>query len=220
MLNIAIDGPSGAGKSTISKMLAKKLGIIYLDTGAMYRAVALYVSRKGVDVNDRDKVVSLLSQIEIEFRGEGDEKRIYLNGEDVSAAIREHAVSKMASDVSKIKEVRLFLVEQQRAIAKKNDVVLDGRDITSNVLPYAEYKFYLTASTDVRARRRYDELIGRGASVDYEKIKADIIDRDKNDMQRAYAPLVLTEDSTLIDSSDMTPEQVADLIIGKIKRKG
>ena len=143
MLNIAIDGPSGAGKSTISKMLAKKLGIIYLDTGAMYRAVALYVSRKGVDVNDRDKVVPLLTEIEIEFRGEGDEKRIYLNGEDVSAAIREHAVSKMASDVSKIKEVRLFLVEQQRAIAKKNDVVLDGRDITSFVLPDSKYKFFL-----------------------------------------------------------------------------
>ena len=115
--------------------------------------------------------------------------------------------------------MRDFLVDRQRAIARENDVVLDGRDITSNVLPHAEYKFYLTASTDVRARRRYDELIGRGASVDYEKIKADIIDRDKNDMQRAYAPLVLTEDSTLIDSSDMTPEQVADLIIGKIKRK-
>lgn len=172
MLNIAIDGPSGAGKSTISKMLAKKLGIIYLDTGAMYRAVALYVSRKGVDVNDRDKVVPLLSQIEIEFRGDGDEKRIYLNGEDVSAAIREHAVSKMASDVSKIKEVRLFLVEQQRAIAKKNDVVLDGRDITSFVLPDSKYKFFLTATPEERARRRYEELKAKGSDISYETVLA------------------------------------------------
>ena len=220
MINIAIDGPSGAGKSTVAKLVAKKLGITYLDTGAMYRACALFALKNGVDVHDEEKVRQLLPKIKITFRGAGEDKKVLLNGEDVSEAIREHSVSKAASDISKLPCVRDFLVERQRAIARENDVVLDGRDITSNVLPHAEYKFYLTASTDVRARRRYDELIGRGASVDYEKIKADIIDRDKNDMQRAYAPLVLTEDSTLIDSSDMTPEQVADLIIGKIKRKG
>ena len=213
MLNIAIDGPSGAGKSTISKMLAKKLGIIYLDTGAMYRAVALYVSRKGVDVNDRDKVVSLLSQIEIEFRGEGDEKRIYLNGEDVSAAIREHAVSKMASDVSKIKEVRLFLVEQQRAIAKKNDVVLDGRDITSFVLPDSKYKFFLTATPEERARRRYEELKAKGSDISYETVLADVNDRDYNDTHRDFAPLVQTEDAVLIDSTDLSTDEVIEVIL-------
>lgn len=213
MLNIAIDGPSGAGKSTISKMLAKKLGIIYLDTGAMYRAVALYVSRKGVDVNDRDKVVPLLSQIEIEFRGDGDEKRIYLNGEDVSAAIREHAVSKMASDVSKIKEVRLFLVEQQRAIAKKNDVVLDGRDITSFVLPDSKYKFFLTATPEERARRRYEELKAKGSDISYETVLADVNDRDYNDTHRDFAPLVQTEDAVLIDSTDLSTDEVIEVIL-------
>ena len=213
MLNIAIDGPSGAGKSTISKMLAKKLGIIYLDTGAMYRAVALYVSRKGVDVNDRDKVVPLLTEIEIEFRGEGDEKRIYLNGEDVSAAIREHAVSKMASDVSKIKEVRLFLVEQQRAIEKKNDVVLDGRDITSFVLPDSKYKFFLTATPEERARRRYEELKAKGSDISYETVLADVNDRDYNDTHRDFAPLVQTEDAVLIDSTDLSTDEVIEVIL-------
>lgn len=213
MLNIAIDGPSGAGKSTISKMLAKKLGIIYLDTGAMYRAVALYVHRKGVDVNDRENVVPLLDQINIEFAGEGDEKKIYLNGEDVSSAIREHEVSKLASDVSKIKEVRLFLVEQQRAIAKKNDIVLDGRDITSFVLPDSKYKFYLTASAEERARRRYEELKAKGSEISYEKILADVNDRDYNDTHREFAPLVQTEDSVLIDSTDMTTDEVIEVIL-------
>ena len=213
MLNIAIDGPSGAGKSTISKMLAKKLGIIYLDTGAMYRAVALYVSRKGVDVNDRDKVVPLLTEIEIEFRGEGDEKRICLNGEDVSAAIREHAVSKMASDVSKIKEVRLFLVEQQRAIAKKNDVVLDGRDITSFVLPDSKYKFFLTATPEERARRRYEELKAKGSDISYETVLADVNDRDYNDTHRDFAPLVQTEDAVLIDSTYLSTDEVIEVIL-------
>lgn len=213
MLNIAIDGPSGAGKSTISKMLAKKLGIIYLDTGAMYRAVALYVHRKGVDVNNAKKVVPLLDEIEIEFRGEGDEKKIFLNGEDVSSAIREHAVSKMASDVSKIKEVRLFLVEQQRAIAKKNDIVLDGRDITSFVLPDSKYKFFLTASAEERARRRYEELKAKGSDISYDTILADVNDRDYNDTHRDFAPLVQTEDAVLIDSTNMTTDEVIEVIL-------
>ncbi len=213
MLNIAIDGPSGAGKSTISKMLAKKLGIIYLDTGAMYRAVALYVHRKGVDVNDAKKVVPLLDEIEIEFRGDGDEKKIFLNGEDVSSAIREHAVSKLASDVSKIKEVRLFLVEQQRAIAKKSDIVLDGRDITSFVLPDSKYKFFLTASAEERARRRYEELKAKGSDISYEMILADVNDRDYNDTHRDFAPLVQTDDAVLIDSTNMTTDEVIEVIL-------
>lgn len=213
MLNIAIDGPSGAGKSTISKMLAKKLGIIYLDTGAMYRAVALYVSRKGIDVNDAEKVVPLLQEIEIEFKGEGDEKKIFLNGEDVSSAIREHRVSKMASDVSKIKEVRLFLVEQQRAIAKKNDVVLDGRDITSFVLPDSKYKFFLTATPEERARRRYVELKAKGSDISYETVLEDVNDRDYNDTHRDFAPLVQTDDAVLIDSTNLTTDEVIEVIL-------
>ena len=213
MLNIAIDGPSGAGKSTISKMLAKKLGIIYLDTGAMYRAVALYVHRRGVDVNDAKKVVPLLDEIEIEFRGDGDEKKIFLNGEDVSSAIREHAVSKLASDVSKIKEVRLFLVEQQRAIAKKSEIVLDGRDITSFVLPDSKYKFFLTASAEERARRRYEELKAKGSDISYETILADVNDRDYNDTHRDFAPLVQTDDAVLIDSTNMTTDEVIEVIL-------
>lgn len=213
MLNIAIDGPSGAGKSTISKMLAKKLGLLYLDTGAMYRAVALYADRKGVDVNDKEKVIPLLADIVIDFLGDGEEKRIYLNGEDVSEAIREHRVSKMASDVSKIKEVRLFLVEQQREIAKKSDIVLDGRDITSFVLPDSKYKFFLTATPEERARRRYEELKAKGADVSYEKILEDVNDRDYNDTHRDFAPLVQTDDSVLIDSTNLTTDEVIEVIL-------
>ena len=213
MLNIAIDGPSGAGKSTISKLLAKKLGILYLDTGAMYRAVALYVDRTGTDVNDREKVVPLLEDIAIEFRGDGEEKRIFLNGEDVSEAIREHRVSKLASDVSKIREVRLFLVEQQREIAKKNDIVLDGRDITSFVLPDSKYKFFLTATPEERARRRYEELRSKGFDVDYDKILEDVNDRDYNDMNRDFAPLVQVDDAVVIDSTNLTTDEVIEVIL-------
>lgn len=216
MINIAIDGPSGAGKSTVAKLVAAKLGITYLDTGAMYRACALYAVRRDVSVNDEEQVAKLLPDVDISFAGEGESKRVLLNGEDVSSAIREHAISKAASDISKLHCVRDFLVAQQRKIASESDVVLDGRDITSNVLPNAKYKFFLTASADVRAERRYKELIARGADIEYEKVKADIIDRDKNDSQRAYAPLVLTPDSILIDSSEMTPEQVADVIIAQV----
>lgn len=213
MLNIAIDGPSGAGKSTVSKLLAKKLGIIYLDTGAMYRAVALYVDRLGVDVNDKEKVVPLLSEISIEFRGDGDEKRIYLNGEDVSSAIREHRISKLASDVSRIKEVRLFLVEQQREIAAKNDIVLDGRDITSFVLPESKYKFFLTATPEERAKRRYEELRAKGEEVSYDKILKDVNDRDYNDTHRDFAPLVQTDDAVLIDSTNLNTDEVIEVIL-------
>ena len=188
MINIAIDGPSGAGKSTIGKMLAKRLGITYLDTGAMYRAVALYVVRKGVSPLDEEAVVPLLDEIELSF-SDTPERNIMLNGEDVSTAIREHAISKAASDVSKIPAVRLFLVAMQRKIAAESDVVLDGRDITS----------------------------------DYDTVLADIKDRDHNDSHRAFAPLTKTEDSVLIDSTDMTADQVAevitDYVLGK-KKKG
>lgn len=218
MLNIAIDGPSGAGKSTIGKMLAKRLNIVYLDTGAMYRAVALYVHSKGIDVNDAQKVIPLLDEIKLEFVGDGEDKHICLNGKDVSAEIREHHVSKLASDVSKIPQVRMFLVEQQRAIAKQCDTVLDGRDITSYVLPDSKYKFFLTASPEERARRRYEELIQKGADVSYEQVLKDVNDRDYNDTHRDFAPLTRTEDSVYIDSTDMSTEQVIEVILKHVGR--
>ncbi len=213
MINIAIDGPSGAGTSTIGKMIASKLGITYLDTGAMYRAVALYVVRRGVSPLDEKSVVPLLDEIEISY---SPDKRILLNGEDVSSAIREHSVSKAASDVSKIPAVRLFLVAKQREIAAHNDVVLDGRDITSYVLPDAKFKFFLTADVEERARRRYQELKERGAQIDYDTVLADIKDRDFNDSHRAFAPLTKTDDSVLIDSTHMTADQVSEVITGYV----
>ncbi len=216
-INIAIDGPSGAGKSTISKLIAKKLNITYLDTGAMYRTVAVYCLRKGVSVNDAQAVEPLLKEINISYTGDALDRHICLNGEDVSTVIREHQVSKAASDVSKIPAVRLFLVEMQRKIANEYDVVLDGRDITSYVLPNAKYKFFLTASAEVRARRRYEELKAKGQELPYEQILADVIDRDHNDSTRAFAPLVKTEDSIEVDSSNMTIEEVADFMLSKIK---
>ena len=217
MINIAIDGPSGAGKSTISKLVAKELNITYLDTGAMYRTVALYVHRQGVDVNDSDKVVNMLSDIKISYKDVNGDKHILLNGEDVSDKIREHAVSKMASDVSKIPAVRDFLVNMQREIANNNDVVLDGRDITSNVLPNAKFNFYLTASSEERANRRYKELKEKGMDVDFDQIHKDIIDRDYNDMNRSYAPLVQTPDSVLIDSTKLSINDVVSMIVNVVK---
>ena len=216
MINVAIDGPSGACKSTISKMVAEKLGITYLDTGAMYRAVALYAYRKGIDVNDQERVVPLLDDVDISFELKDRQKIILLNGEDVSQAIREHYVSKLASDVSKIPQVRKFLVAMQRKIAETTDVVLDGRDITSYVLPNAKFKFYLTATAEERATRRYKELTAKGQEVDFDRILNDIIDRDYNDMNRDFAPLVQTQDSVYIDSTHLSIDEVAAIIIGTV----
>ena len=216
MINVAIDGPSGAGKSTISKMVAEKLGITYLDTGAMYRAVALYAYRKGIDVNDQERVVPLLDDVDISFELKDGQKIILLNGVDVSQAIREHYVSKLASDVSKIPQVRKFLVAMQRKIAETTDVVLDGRDITSYVLPNAKFKFYLTATAEERATRRYKELTAKGQEVDFDRILNDIIDRDYNDMNRDFAPLVQTQDSVYIDSTHLSIDEVAAIIIGTV----
>lgn len=217
MINIAIDGPSGAGKSTVSKIIAKRLGILYLDTGAMYRALALKAFRLGVDPNDKQAVEAFLPAVSVDVSYRDGAMELYLDGEEVSGYIREHHISKGASDISKIPAVRLKLVELQRAIAAKNDVVLDGRDITSYVLPDAKYKFYLTASPEVRAKRRFDELTAKGQNVPYEQILADVIDRDYNDSHRDFAPLVQTEDSVLVDSSAMTIEEVVAFILSFVK---
>lgn len=217
MLNIAIDGPSGAGKSTIAKEIAKRLNIIYLDTGAMYRAIGLKAVRLGIDTNDTDGVTAILDNTEIKIEYKDGVQIIYLDGEDVSSAIREHKISKAASNVSKIPEVRLKLVAMQRDIASKNNVILDGRDITSYVLKDANYKFYLTATAEERAKRRYKELIEKGQDVEYETILADINDRDYNDTHRDFAPLTLTSDSVYIDSTELSIEQAIDKILSYIK---
>lgn len=217
MLNIAIDGPSGAGKSTIAKEIAKRLNIIYLDTGAMYRAIGLKAVRLGIDMEDVQGVTGILDSTKIEIKYEDGVQIIYLDGEDVSTAIREHHISKAASNVSKIPAVRLKLVAMQREIAAKNNVVLDGRDITSYVLKDANNKFYLTATPEERAKRRYKELVEKGQNVDYETILADINDRDYNDTHRDFAPLTRTEDSVFIDSTELTIEQAIEKILSYIK---
>lgn len=207
IINIAIDGPSGAGKSTIAKSLADQYNIAYLDTGAMYRAIGLYIDRLGIDSEDTKAICAVLNDIMLSVVYNNNIQLIYMNGEDVSAAIREHKMSKIASNVSKIPDVRRTLVEMQRDIASKASVVLDGRDITSYVLPNADYKFYLDAKPEVRAMRRYDELVAKGNNVDFKVILQDIMDRDYNDMNRSFAPLKRTDDSIYIDTSEMSRDE-------------
>jgi len=218
MLNIAIDGPSGAGKSTIAKELAKRLNIIYLDTGAMYRAIGLKSVRLGIDYLDVEGIKKMLLDTAVEVEYADGVQEIFLDGENVSKAIREHAISKVASDVSSIPEVRIKLVAMQRDIAKANDVVLDGRDITSYVLPEAKYKFYLTADAHERASRRYKELIAKGQDVVLDKVLSDILSRDYNDMNRDFAPLTQTSDSVLVDSTHMSIDEAIETILVHIKR--
>ena len=216
-MNIAIDGPSGAGKSTVAKELAKRLDITYLDTGAMYRTVALKSIYLGVDVSDEAGVCAFLPSVDLDIRYIDGVQHVYLDGKDVSKEIREHRISKAASDISRIPAVRLKLVEMQRALAAKYDCVLDGRDITSYVLPNAEYKFFITASPEVRAKRRYDELAAKGEKIDFSVLLEDIKKRDYNDSHRDFAPLTQTEDSVYIDTSDMTIEEVLAKVLSYIK---
>ena len=218
-MNIAIDGPSGAGKSTIAKELAKRLNITYLDTGAMYRTVALKSIWLGVDVEDEEAVKAFLPSVDLDIRYIDGTQHVYLDGQDVSKEIREHRISKAASDISRIPAVRLKLVEMQRALASKYDSVLDGRDITSYVLPHAEYKFFITASPEVRAKRRYDELAAKGEIVDFSVLLNDIKQRDYNDSHRDFAPLTRTKDSVYIDTSDLTIEQVIKRVMQVVKER-
>lgn len=216
-INIAVDGPAGAGKSTVAKFIAKKLGIIYLDTGAMYRAAALKALRQGRNPCDESAVLPMLADIKIEIKYIDREQHVFLDGEDVSTAIREHNVSQAASDISKIKEVRLMLVDMQRKIAQQNDVIMDGRDIGSFVLPDADYKFYLTAAPEVRAQRRLKELEEKGQTANYEEILESIKKRDDNDTKRDFAPLVKAQDAVLVDSTYMTIDEVCAEILSAIK---
>lgn len=215
---IAIDGPAGAGKSTIAKAAAKHLGYIYVDTGAMYRAIGLYCIRKGVAPTDTEKVVALLDEIQVSLaRDEMGTQLIILCGEDVSAYIRTEEVSMAASRVSAIPQVREFLLSLQRDMAKEFNVIMDGRDIGTVVLPDAKVKIFLTASAEVRARRRYDELVAKGEDVKYEDVLADVIERDNNDMNRPIAPLKPAEDSVLVDTSDIGLEESIALLIKTIE---
>lgn len=217
-MNIAIDGPAGAGKSTIAKRIAKELGYIYVDTGAMYRAMALFFIRKGVDPSATELIDTMCkdAQISIEYRN--GEQVVVLNGENVNAFLRTEEVGNMASATSVNPNVRKKLVELQQELAAKNDVVMDGRDICTVVLPKAEVKVFLTAGSDVRAKRRYDELVAKGENPDIEKIEADIIERDNRDMNREVSPLKQAPDATFVDSSYMTIEEVVETIIGLTKK--
>ena len=203
MKNIAIDGPAGAGKSTIAKKLARKLGYIYVDTGAMYRAMAYYFLTNHIDAGDEKAVEAACPDVDVTIRYENGEQQVLLNGENVNGVIRSEEVGNMASATSVYPVVRTKLVELQRQLAAKENVIMDGRDIGTVVLPNANVKIYLTASAKVRAKRRYDELTAKGQECNLEEIEKDIIDRDYRDMHRETSPLKQAEDAVLLDSSDL-----------------
>lgn len=217
--NVAIDGPAGAGKSSVAKAVAAEKGFIYVDTGAMYRAMALYFMRKGIDRADETAIRNACEDVEISITYENGMQQVLLNGENVSGLIRTEEVGNMASATSGYRSVREKLVELQKALARKADVVMDGRDIGSFVLPDADVKVYLTAGSRVRAMRRYKELTEKGVSCNLDEIEKDIIDRDYRDMNRENSPLVRAKDAVFMDSSDMTLKQVTDAIGALIEGK-
>ena len=217
-MNIAIDGPSGAGKSTVAKIISQKLNIVYLDTGAMYRAIGLTVFRNGLSVTDEANIVKLLAKTKLNITNDNGVQKVFLDGHDVSQEIREHRVSAYASDVSKIQAVRLAMAWLQREIAGKNDAVLDGRDIGTFVLPKAEYKFFLTADIKERAKRRHAELQAKGADCHLAEIERDIAVRDHNDSTRDFAPLKKADDAIEIDSTYLTVSETVDKILSYIRK--
>ena len=218
MYNIAIDGPAGAGKSTLAKMAAKKLDFIYVDTGAMYRAMALYFLRRGIDAKDEKKIAEACEHINVTIAYQEGEQQVLLNGENVNAFIRTEEVSMMTSNTSKYPAVREKLLYLQRELAAANNVIMDGRDIGTCVLPDAELKIYLTASASERAKRRYLEQKERGVESDLAQIERDIIARDEQDMNREIAPLKQAEDAIYLDTSDMTIEEVVTKIVSLVQK--
>jgi len=216
-MKIAIDGPAGAGKSSIAKRCAKKLGFIYIDTGAMYRAAAVYAIENGIDIKESSFTADVLDKILIDIKYNENGQQIFLCGKDVTTRIREADASIGASNIAVIPAVRLKLVELQRELAKGNNVLMDGRDIGTYVLPDAELKIYLTASVEERANRRLKELLEKGQTADFEQVKKDIEYRDKNDSEREFAPLRQAEDAILIDSSNMSIEQVENRILELVR---
>ena len=218
MINIAIDGPAGAGKSTIARKIAAELGYVYVDTGAMFRAIGLYMVRLGVELSDSGAIADKVSGADVDIVYKDGAQVVMLNGEDVNGLIRTEEISDAASKVAVVPEVRKKMLTLQRNIAKNHDVIMDGRDIGSAVLPDADLKIYLTASVDVRAERRYKENIEKGIEADLEAIKADIRERDERDMNRSEAPLVKVPDATEIDTSDMTIDEVVKTIGDMIRK--
>lgn len=218
-MNVAIDGPAGAGKSTIARAAAKKLGFIYVDTGALYRAVGVYSLRNGLDTENPETVEGTLPHIQVELQFQDGVQHVLLNGEDVSEEIRTPQASMAASAVSAVPAVRRFLFDLQREIAAKNDCIMDGRDIGTVVLPQAEVKIFLTASPETRAMRRFKELQEKGAPDTYEAVLADLKQRDYNDAHRAVAPLKPAEDSVLVDTSALTLSQSVEKVLEVIKEK-
>jgi len=217
MINIAIDGPAGSGKTTVAKQISKILDILYLDTGAMYRACGLYALNSGVSVDDEKNVDKLMETLDLAIEYKNGVQHTILFGKDVSEDIRRNEVSSLASKISVHKSVRLKMLEMQREIAKTNDCILDGRDIGSFVLPYANYKFFLTASVKVRAERRFKELIAKGMDVKLDQLEKEIAERDLRDSTREIAPLKQAEDACFIDTSNMTIEEVINEILSKVK---
>lgn len=217
--NIAIDGPAGAGKSTIAKKVAEKLGFVYVDTGAMYRAISLYLIRKNIAADDIKGIESVLDDIDIALDYDNGTQVVMLNGENVNGLIRTEEVSAMTSASSKNACVREKLVELQRIIASKQDVIMDGRDIGTCVLPNADLKVYLTASSRTRAERRWKEYIEKGIECDIDQIEKDIIARDNQDMSREVSPLKRADDAVLVDTSDMSKEQVIDALYSLVQER-
>ncbi len=211
--NVAIDGPAGAGKSTIAKLVAKEKGYIYVDTGAMYRALAVYFLEKGIDAKDTGQIIAAAQEADVSIRYVDGVQQVYLNGGNITSKLRTEEVGNMASMTSPIPEVRERLLELQRSLAREKDVVMDGRDIGTNILPDADVKIYLTASVETRAKRRHRELSEKGIECNYEEIAKDIQERDMRDMNRETAPLRQAEGAVLVDSSDMTVSEVVDAVV-------
>lgn len=219
MIRIAIDGPSGSGKSTLAKAIAKELGIIYVDTGALYRTVGYYVYQSGKDPHSAEQVESLLSQINIDLKYENGTQRVILNGEDLGDKIRMPEMSMYASAVSAIPAVRAFLLEMQKSLARENSVVMDGRDIGTVIIPDADIKIFLTASNETRAKRRTLELLEKGVDARYEDVLFDMIERDKNDKNRDIAPAVPASDAIIFDNSVMTVEESLKEIVRLVNER-
>lgn len=220
MISIAIDGPSGAGKSTLAKGIAARLGIVYVDTGALYRTVGLAVTRAGIAADDKAAVTEALAHIAIRLAFEGGAQHVYLNGEDVGGLIRTPEISRAASDVSAIPAVRAFLLETQRSLAREASVIMDGRDIGTVILPQADVKIFLTAGSESRARRRCAELREKGMNVSYEEILTAMTQRDKNDSQREIAPAVPAADAVILDNSDLDLDKTLEAALSIIREKG
>lgn len=219
MISVAIDGPAGAGKSTLARKAAAQLGFIYVDTGALYRTVGLKFSKMGADIELKCDIASVLAETTVDIRFVNGEQRVFLDGVDVSEEIRTPVASMMASAVSAKSEVRAFLLEMQRKLARENDVLMDGRDIGTVVLPNATVKIFLTASAEERARRRYDELIAKGMNVTFKEVYDDMVQRDYADSHREIAPLKQADDAVLADTTGLEPEQSLELILNIVKER-